>query len=155
MADDLPKLAQMLMGNYNAANAKMNLNPQEQALYQRHLSNLFGTGGTDNPDGTTSTLFQMSTDGPGGKIYNVPRVYDGQIISPDAAYDRATQQGMNTFPSYQSTFEAENRYQQMHNFMEMDKNPMRPYGQPLPVPGNFDPNQPQDASLFQLLRGMK
>lgn len=152
MADTLARvLAGIPQQNFDAANKAMNLTPEEQALYQRHLSNLWGSGGVDNADGSTSTLFQMSTTGPDGRTYNLPTVYDGAILHPDAAYERAQQQGLQNFPSYGSDFAAENRYQQMHNFMERDKNPMRPYGNQLPVPGNFDLSQPQNSALAAAL----
>ncbi len=117
---DLQKLAQALMGNYDAANKSLGMNPQEQALYQRHLTNLWGSGGVDNPNGSRSSLFQMSTQGPDGRTYNLPTVYNGQILPPDAAYQQAQQQGLQNFPSYGSGDEAEARYQQMHGFMDKD-----------------------------------
>ena len=109
------------MNNFQGAVNALRLNPQEQALYMRHLQNLYGSGGVDNPDGSRSTLYQMGTD-IDGRTYNLPTVYDGQILSPDNALARARQAGLSTFPSYQSPFEAENRYQQMHGYMERDTN---------------------------------
>jgi hypothetical protein len=111
--------------NLEAAQRDLNLTPQERALYQRHLTNLYGPGGVDNPDGSRSTLYQMGVTMPDGRTYNLPTVYDGRILPPsgpwaDNAMTRAQQQGLDTFPSYQSPFEAENRYQQMHNYMDRD-----------------------------------
>jgi len=40
--------------NFDAANKSLNMTPQEQALYQRHLTNFYGTGGVDNSDGSRS-----------------------------------------------------------------------------------------------------
>lgn len=105
--------------NLKRANAAMNLTPQEQALYMMHLRNLYPSGGVPNPDGGTSTLYQVGFDH-GGRTYNVPSVYDGKINAPDDAITRAIQMGLGQFPSYRSPFEAENRYQRMHNFMERD-----------------------------------
>ncbi len=116
MADGGP----LPMDNYNAANSALSLSPQEQELYQRHLSNLYGSGGVDNPhDGSRSTLYQMSF-GSNGKYYNVPTVYNGGILSPDDAIAAARSQGLANFPSYSSEEEAEARYQAMHDYMERD-----------------------------------
>ena len=114
--------------NLQRAKAEMKLTPQEEALYRFHLANLYPSGGVPNPEGGTSTLFQVGFDH-GGRTYNVPSVYDGRINSPDAAIQRAMQMGLHNFPSYQSPFEAENRYQRMHNYMERDL--------PIPVGGLF------------------
>ena len=105
--------------NLRRAQAAMNLTPQETALYRTHLQNLYPSGGVPNPDGGTSTLFQVGFDH-NGRTYNVPSVYDGRINHPDDAIARAMQMGLHLFPSYQSPFEAENRYQRMHNYMERD-----------------------------------
>ena len=106
--------------NYDAANAALQLTPQEQALYQRHLSNLWGNGGVTNQDGSRSSLYQMGVTGPGGLTYNLPTVYNGQILSPDSAIQQAAKQGWNTFPSYPTSDAAEARYQAMHNYMDRD-----------------------------------
>ena len=105
--------------NLKAADAALQLTPQEKALYKRHLTNLVGGGGVDNPDGSRSTLFQMSV-GIGGKTYNIPTVWDGKILSSDDALNRAKQEGLDKFPAYSSEDEAESRYNQMHSFMEKD-----------------------------------
>jgi len=106
-------------GNFQMANQQLQMTPQEQALYQRHLNNLYGGGGVNNPDGSRSTLYQLSF-GSGGRIYNVPTVYGGSILSPDDAIARAHQIGLENFPSYGSQEEAEKRYNAMHDFMERD-----------------------------------
>ena len=105
--------------NFRAAQGALSMTPQEQSLYQRHLSNLYGPGGVDNPDGSRSTLFQSSGD-VGGKTYNVPTVYNGQILPVNSAWDRAIASGMNQFPSYPNADTAEARYNQMHNYMDRD-----------------------------------
>ena len=104
---------------FNAAHKALNLTPEEQALYQTHLTNLYGPGGVDHPDGSRSSLYQLSF-GQDGKFYNVPTVYGGQILSPDDAIARARQQGLSNFPSYGSEDEAESRYQAMHDYMGRD-----------------------------------
>ena len=38
--------------NFAQATADLNLTPAEQALYQRHLSNMFGPGGVDHANGS-------------------------------------------------------------------------------------------------------
>ena len=112
--------------NLAAADAEMNLTPQEKSLYERHLTNLNGPGGVDNPDGSRSTLFQTTVEHD-GKFYTIPTVYDGKILwdknAPDhaaAAVEKARQIGWGKFPSYKTEDEAEARYQQMHKFMEKD-----------------------------------
>ena len=102
------------------AKRRLFLSPEEAALYERHLQNLWGPGGVDNPDGSRSTLFQMSQD-VGGRTYNMPTVYDGKILPPDAAFARAQAEGLSRFPSYASPAQAEQRYQQMHGQMEGDR----------------------------------
>jgi hypothetical protein len=115
-----------------AADAAMNLTPQERALYERHLSNLVGPGGVDNPPdaenpkGSRSTLFQTTVEHD-GKFYAIPTVFDGKILWDKSAADPAAaaiekvkQIGWEKFPAYKSEAEAEARYQQMHTFMEKD-----------------------------------
>jgi hypothetical protein len=114
--------------NFLAAMRAMNLTPQEQALYLRHLQNLYGAGGVDNPDGSRSSLYTMNVQMDDGRSYNIPSVYNGQILPPDrsvvdtrpSAIGNALALGLNNFPSYPSGFAAENRYQQMHNYMDRD-----------------------------------
>lgn len=105
--------------HFHSANANMLLTPQEQDLYLRHLSNLWGAGGVDNPDGSRSSLSQMGI-GIDGRTYNLPTVYEGRHLSPEDAIARAHTQGFGLFPSYSSEDEAERRYQQMHDYMAQD-----------------------------------
>lgn len=105
--------------NLPMAEAQMNLTPQEQALYMRHLYNLYSPGGITNPNGSRSTLMQAGVN-IDGKEYNIPTVYDGRFVPIDEAIQRAQAQGMHKFPSYNTPEEAEARYQQMHKFMERD-----------------------------------
>lgn len=107
------------LGNLPQAQRDLNLTPQEANLYRRHLSNLNGPGKVQNADGSISTLYQMSIER-NGRVYNIPSVYNGQMLSPDEAVQRAEQIGLDTFPSYRSTGAAETRYQKMHNYMEKD-----------------------------------
>jgi hypothetical protein len=102
------------------AQQTMQLTPQERALFERHLDNLRGPGKVVNPDGSISTLYQMDVAGPEKRVYNIPSVYDGQIVSPDEAKTRAGQYGWNFFPSYATSDEAKARYQQMHSYMDQD-----------------------------------
>lgn len=112
--------------NLDAADKAMGLTPQERALYERHLTNLVGTGGVDNPDGSRSTLFQTTVEH-AGKFYAIPTVWDGKILwnkgSEDPAAEavkRVQQVGWDKFPSYASEDEAEARYGKMHDYMEKD-----------------------------------
>lgn len=111
------------LSNYEAADKALNLTPQEKSLYERHLSNLWGGRGTTNSDGSHSTLYQMVSGDGAGKYYNVPTVYEGRILPPDEAWQRAKEQGLNTFPSYSSPDYADDRYDKMHQFMEKDIGP--------------------------------
>lgn len=97
----------------------LKLTPQESALYQRHLDNLWGPGGVTNPDGSRSTLMQIGFD-QDGRTYNVPSIYEGKIVQPREAIERARVLGLDTFPSYPSQQEAENRYHAMHHYMDQD-----------------------------------
>lgn len=120
--------------NLEAADAAMNLTPQERALYQRHLTNLYGSGGVDNPDGSRSTLYQ-TVEEHNGRFYNVPTVWNGRVetqpwtrpsdgktfsIPSDVAMANIKREGWDNFPSYASPEEADARYEQMHSFMEKD-----------------------------------
>lgn len=119
--------------NLVAAQQALTLNPQEQALYQRHLTNLNGPGGVDNPDGSRSTLYQ-SVQEHNGKFYSVPTVWDGKretepYTRPDGstldvpnqtALANVDKAGWETFPSYATPEAADDRYDQMHGYMEQD-----------------------------------
>lgn len=105
---------------YEQAQAALQLTPEEKGLYERHLANLSGSGKVSHPDGSISTLYQMSVDGPGGQTYNIPSVYNGKILQPNQAIQNAAQQGWHTFPAYPTQEAAEARYEQMHSFMDQD-----------------------------------
>lgn len=118
--------------NFAAATRDLNLNPQEQALYQRHLSNMFGPGGVDNANGSRSSLYQTTVQNPDtGKFHNVPTVWNGKIeanFDPSGKFSGLNQQGLanvkaaglNSFPAYDSEDEAEDRYTKMHEYMDKD-----------------------------------
>lgn len=134
-----------LVSSLPAADAALNLNAQEKALYRRHLANLTGSGGVDNdgsdpkaPAGSRSTLF-VNTFGIGGKTYVIPSVWNGKVLSPDESLARAKKEGLDKFPSYASEQEASARYSAMHQFMEKDT------AQVLGArgPGAGQPGQPQ------------
>jgi hypothetical protein len=101
------------------ADRDLNMTPQEKALYERHLMNLNGPGGVDRPDGGRSTIYNQ-TEEQDGRHYVLPTIYEGQSLEGDRASKRARQQGMDTFPSYPSEKEAEDRYQKIHGYMERD-----------------------------------
>lgn len=104
--------------NLDQAKTALNLNAQEQALYQRHLSNLKGEGGVDNPDGSRSSLKNITVESD-GKTYVLPTVYDGKIVSEEDAWKRAKTH-LSDFPAYASEAEAAARYTKMHEFMDKD-----------------------------------
>ena len=142
--------------NFAAARDAMNLNPQEQALYQRHLSNLHGPGGVNNLNGSRSTLYQ-TVEPHNGRFYNIPTVWNGQIEAqkwtdpndPSRIYDVANPQalqnvqnnGWQNFPSYATGQQADARYQQMHDYMEKDT-------------ADYQKNQPPTGGLLSFL-GLK
>lgn len=120
--------------NLDAAKKEMNLTPQEEALYQRHLTNLTGTGGVDNPDGSRSTLYQAVQEHD-GKFYNIPTVWNGKRevekwtdpktgkiwdVPNKTALENVARSGWDKFPSYSTAEKADERYEQMHKFMERD-----------------------------------
>lgn len=119
--------------NLPQAQAAMDLSPQEQALYMRHITNLYGPGGVDNADGSRSTLYQ-GVEPHDGKFYNVPTVWDGKIetqpftrsdgstmdVANGTALNNVAKAGWGSFPSYPSPDQADARYDQMHGFMEKD-----------------------------------
>lgn len=114
------------VSNLAAADRDLHLTPEEKSLYQRHLTNLTGPGGVDNPDGTRSTLFQTTVEHD-GKFYTIPTVWDGKILwdknaadPAAAAIERVKQTGWDKFPSYATEAEAEARYQKMHAYLEKD-----------------------------------
>lgn len=129
---DLPSLADMygreagtptyrIDQNMEEAQKALSMTPQERALYARHLANGWGTGGVDNPDGSRSSLFQANVEGPDGRSYNIPTVYDGAKLPVPQAIDRAAQQGWQNFPAYATPEAAEARYVDgMHPFMDKD-----------------------------------
>lgn len=147
--------------NFDAANATMGLDPKEIDLYQRHLTNLYGTGGVDNPDGSRSTLYQATMDA-NGKTYNVPTVWDGKILEGDDLKKKIDQEGIEQFPSYPSREEAQSRYDQMHGFMEKDTQgylaSRMPPGASTEPADAFKSSQstptPAKLSILNTLRGM-
>jgi hypothetical protein len=117
-----------------AASQLLRLNPQEMALYQRHLQNLHGPGGVDNPDGSRSSLYQ-SVQERNGRFYNIPTVWNGKIetekytqpgtgkvfdVPNKTALSNVERTGWDQFPSYPTAEEADKRYDAMHSFMEDD-----------------------------------
>ena len=124
------------LDNFGQAMQDLNLTPQEQGLYKRHLANLWGDGGVDNPDGSRSTLYQ-SVEQHNGKFYSIPTVWNGkretekwtkpetgQVFDvPNAtALANVAKAGWDSFPSYNDPNTADARYAQMHDYMEKDTN---------------------------------
>jgi hypothetical protein len=122
--------------NFARAMKDLGLSPQEQALYRRHLGNLWGPGGVDNPDGSRSTLYQAVQEH-NGKFYNIPTVWDGKIETekwtkpetgqvfdvPNAtALANVEKAGWDNFPAYADPDAADERYGKMHDYMEKDTN---------------------------------
>ncbi len=106
--------------NFYDAQRDLGMTPQEQDFYSRHLANLYGTGGVDNPDGSRSTLYQATIQGPEDRFYTIPTVWGGKILPPPEAINEVRKVGIDVFPSYGTVDEAENRYGQLHDYMERD-----------------------------------
>lgn len=121
--------------HFNAAVADLGLNQQEQFLYQTHLNNLYGPGGTNNDDGSRSTLYQ-SVQEHNGKFYNIPTVWNGNRetepwtnsqgktfdVPNSTALSNVSKVGWDKFPSYDDPDTADTRYAAMHDYMEQDTN---------------------------------
>lgn len=119
--------------NFSKADEALGLSEQEGNLYKRHLENLYGTGGVDNPDGSRSSLYQAVQEH-NGKFYNIPTVWNGKRevepytksdgtvmdVPNKTALDNVEREGYDKFPSYSDPDEADARYDQMHGFMEKD-----------------------------------
>jgi hypothetical protein len=104
--------------HFERAKSELKLTPQEEYLYQHHLANL-AKGGVRNPDGSVSTIFNITAEIE-GKTYVLPTVWDNQIVSPDEAVKRAHARGLDKWPSYKTEDEASKRYDAMHGYMEQD-----------------------------------
>lgn len=109
-----------IMSPFEKAVQDMKLSPQEQYLYFHHLNNLYGPGKVQQPDGSISTLLQAVVSGPGSLYYNIPTVWDGQILNPQDAAIRAGQAGWGNFPAYVTPELADARYETLHGYLEQD-----------------------------------
>ena len=132
MADDIPDLQEWkedmqrrrrgfrpgYSPNLEQAKRDLKLTPQEIYLYQHHLANS-AKGGVANPDNSISTLYQMTQEA-NGRQYNLPTVWDAQILSPQESFKRAQAIGLDKFPSYDTEEEADKRYSYMHEYLGRD-----------------------------------
>jgi hypothetical protein len=105
--------------NLQQAKTDLGLTPQETNLYQQHLSNLYGGGGFDQPNGQRSTLLAQVTEFD-GKYYMLPTVWDGKQHTATEAAERAKAVGLDKYPSYDSQEDAEKRYSAIHDYMDKD-----------------------------------
>lgn len=105
--------------NFRLASSQLKLNKREARLYQRHLTNLYGSGGVDDQLGSRSTLM-ATTIGFGGRTYLIPTVWDGKVLSDEQAILRAKREGLRNFPKYKNEAEAQKRYAAIHDYMDMD-----------------------------------
>ena len=105
--------------NMRSASESLDLNGRERKLYERHLKNLWGSGGVTGEMGNRSTLM-ATTVGFGGRTYLIPTVWDGKILSDEQAILRAKREGLRNFPQYRSVEEAQARYSKIHDYMDMD-----------------------------------
>lgn len=126
--------------NLQDATTNLNLNDQEQYLYSKHLSNLWGEGGVTNaptetdPNWSRSTLY-ASVEPHDGKFSVIPTIWDGKRetepwtrpddgkvfdIPNSTALANVDKEGWDKYPSYNTPKEAEDRYLSMHDYMEKD-----------------------------------
>jgi exonuclease VII small subunit len=101
------------------AKSRNGLTPQEQNLYDHHYWNLHGTGKVVYPSGDVSTAYTSTERGPGGRYYNIPTVWDGQVLSREESKARVGKD-WGQWPSYQNPDQAKLRYDVMHGQMESD-----------------------------------
>jgi hypothetical protein len=124
-----------LQYNLGAADQALDLTSQEKNLYRMHLRNLTGSGGVDHPDGSRSSLYQTVQQGPDGRYYNIPTVWNGKIetqpyvqpgtgktfdVANQTALDNVAKLGWKQFPAYDTPEQADERYDAMHKFMDQD-----------------------------------
>jgi len=122
LADDVLTAPLQRQDNYLLAQEALGLSPEEQNLYQHHLSNMANYAQVYNQDMTGSTLLQITAQGPNGRFYNLPTVWDGRELPPVAGRDMAVaRQGWNYWPSYATEAEAQARYDAMHQFLSRDR----------------------------------
>lgn len=109
---------------FNQAVQQLGLTPQEQYLYQHHLANansLPGSGYVAQPGGDVSTVLQAVVQGPDGRFYNIPTVWNGAVLPTEQAQQQAAQAGWDKWPAYATPQEADARYiNDMHPFMERE-----------------------------------
>jgi hypothetical protein len=109
--------------NLDAAHRELTLTAQERALYERHLDNLYGPGGIDHPSGDRYTVLPVSIEGPDGRTYLVPTVFNGRSLEPDTPEHRRAIDdagGLSAFPSYATREEADARYNAIYEHMGRD-----------------------------------
>jgi hypothetical protein len=104
MSGKMASLAEVLAG-------VSQMGPQEQNLYDHHLGNLYGGGKVTSPLGDISTLYQAVVPGPYGRFYNIPTVWDGQILTTQEAAEKAASKGWDNWPSYTTPDAADLAYE--------------------------------------------
>lgn len=101
------------------ADKNLRLNKRETRLYERHLDNLYGSGGVDDGLGGRATLLSDIVS-EGGRYYIVPRIWDGEVLKKDEALKLARKESLRRFPAYSSKAKAEARLRDIHEYMDMD-----------------------------------
>lgn len=107
--------------NFGRAIQAQKLTPQEQNLYLHGLTNMHTGKGVYQPGQGLSTIYNLNVEGPDGRAYNIPSVWDGKILNEDESKKRAAAVGWNKWPSYDTWQEADRRYlEDMHPYMDDD-----------------------------------
>jgi hypothetical protein len=101
------------------ADRNLRLNRRETRLYERHLDNLYGSGGVDDGLGGRATLLSDIVS-EGGRHYIVPRIWDGKVLSSSEALKMARKESLRRLPAYSSKAKAEARLRDIHEYMDMD-----------------------------------
>lgn len=97
----------------------LHLTTAEQHLYDHHLDNIKQGKFVRQEDGSISTILDITME-QDGRYRIIPTVWDGQVLSQNAAIQRAAAEGWSNWPSYASEDEANARYNAMHAEMEKD-----------------------------------
>lgn len=107
--------------NFGRANRALKLTPQEQFLYMHGIKNMVTGNGFARSGGELSTISQLNVEGPGGRAYNIPSIWNGKELTEAEAKKRAAAVGWDKWPSYSTWQEADRRYiEDMHPYMDRD-----------------------------------
>ena len=99
---------------------------QELALIQHHRDSLDSGEYTTHEDGSVSSIGVITVRGPEGGVYNVPSHWGGRSHSPEAALSRAMANGLETYPRYDRTRDANRAAKKVNSVIDEDMNHWTP-----------------------------